>query len=61
MKNTNLRDMNTVLTVQEVAEYLRVSEDCVREMIKKGQLKATMIGNAYRILRKDVAAIFESK
>ena len=59
MKNTNLRDMNTVLTVQEVAEYLRVSEDCVRDMIKKGQLKATIIGNSYRILRKNVIAILE--
>ncbi len=57
----NLRNMNSVLTVPEAAEYFRVSEDCVREMIRKGQLKATMIGNAYRILKKDVAAVFNVK
>ena len=55
----NIREMNSVLTVQEVAEYLRVSEDCVREMIRKGQLKATMIGNSYRILKKNVLAVLE--
>ena len=57
MKNT--REMNSVLTVQEAAEYFRVSEDCVREMIRKRQLKATMIGNSYRILKKNVLAVLE--
>jgi putative molybdopterin biosynthesis protein len=42
--------MNTKFyTVEEVAEYLRVSEVTVRKLIEAGELKATRVGRQYRI------------
>lgn len=43
-----------VLTVIEVAEYLRTSIKTVRELIKAKKLKAVKVGKEYRILRSEV-------
>ncbi len=43
-----------LLTVKEVAQYLRVSIYTVRAMIKAGKLPGTKLGKAYRIKRADV-------
>lgn len=51
------------LNVAEVANLLGVSEDVVRERIRKKQLRAGKIGGQWRIRREDLAeymiAIFE--
>jgi excisionase family DNA binding protein len=41
------------LTLEEIAEELRVSVETVRRWIRKKQLKALSIGRGYRIKRKD--------
>lgn len=42
------------LTINEVAEVLRVSKLTIRRMITKGTLQAIKIGRSYRILREDL-------
>ena len=41
--------MEELLTVQEVAEYLRVSDLTVRRMLKDGRLQGVNIGRVWRI------------
>ncbi len=41
------------LTLDEIAEELRVSVETVRRWIRTKQLKALSIGRGYRIKRKD--------
>jgi excisionase family DNA binding protein len=43
----------TMLTVQEVAEYLRMSEAKVYRLVKEGRLPVIHIGRAWRF-RKDL-------
>ena len=46
-------DESTILTVHEVAEYLRVSDAKVYRLIKDGCLPVLRIGRAWRF-RKDL-------
>jgi excisionase family DNA binding protein len=50
-----------LLTVDEVAEYLRVKATTVRELIKRGELPAARIGKAYRIKRADVENLLDTE
>lgn len=43
-----------LLTVKEVAELLRVSDESVYRLCRRGQLKATRIGSLWRIPRESV-------
>ena len=45
--------MNKLLTIKEVAKYLRVSERSVNRYIEAGRLKASKIGQ-WRISQKDL-------
>ncbi len=45
---------NAVLTVPEVAEYLRVTTKTVYKLIGKGELTSFRIGRAVRCRRQDV-------
>lgn len=44
-----------LLTVQEVADAMRVSNMTVYRLIKAGDLVATRVGRSYRIFERDVA------
>ena len=44
------------LTVNEVAELLRLSDMTVYRLIKKGELPAVRIGRSYRLREDDVDA-----
>lgn len=49
-----------VLTVREVAEKLRLSEQTIRAMVERGEIKATKFGgkrNMMRILQSEVERI----
>lgn len=48
-----------LLTVADVAKYLKVSQRTVREMIQRGDLRAAKIGKAYRIRKEDVLSLLE--
>jgi len=45
--------MDKLLTIKEVAQYLRVSERSIDRYIKSGRLKASKIGQ-WRISEKDL-------
>ena len=47
-------------TVEEVADYLRVSEKTVRNYLRSGKLKAYRIGNRYNITSESVKSFVES-
>ena len=47
------KDYLTILTVREVAEYLRMSEAKVYRLVKERRLPAVRIGKAWRF-RKDL-------
>jgi len=52
---------HNLLTVAEVADYLRVAERTVREMIDRGDIPAMKIGKAYRIERADLEYFLASR
>jgi len=52
---------NDLWTVEEVAQYLRVSIYTVREMIKAGKLYGVKIGKAYRVRRSDVETLISAQ
>ena len=51
--------MTDLLTVKEVAAYLRVSRTQVRRLIRSGQLQAMVIGREYRISLASLAEFTE--
>ncbi len=50
-----------LLTVAEVANYLRLAERTIRDMIDRGDLAAIKIGKAYRIKRTDLEKFIADK
>ena len=50
---------NEVLTIKEVASYLRVSSVTVWRWCQKGVIPATRVGRNWRIRREDVLQLFE--
>jgi excisionase family DNA binding protein len=44
------------LTVQEVADQLRVSTMTVYRLIKSGELRAMRVGKSYRLREEDIDA-----
>ena len=47
------------LTLKEVAALLRVHPDTVRRLVRKGDIRAGLVGSTYRILRRDLRAYCE--
>jgi excisionase family DNA binding protein len=50
-----------LLTVDEVAEYLRIKATTVRAMIKRGEMPAAAVGRVYRIKRADVEKLLSTE
>ena len=50
---------NEVLTIKEVATYLRVSSVTVWRWCQKGVIPASRVGRNWRIRRDDVLQLFE--
>lgn len=46
--------METLLTVQEAAEKLKVNEFALRKWIREGKIKAAKIGRFWRIKEDDL-------
>jgi excisionase family DNA binding protein len=51
---------NEVLTIKEVATYLRVSSVTVWRWCQKGVIPASRVGRNWRIRREDVLRLFEA-
>jgi excisionase family DNA binding protein len=49
------------LTVQEVAELMRVSSMTIYRLIKSGELPAVRVGRSFRVRDVDVDAYLESR
>ena len=49
-----------ILNLDETAEYLRVSNQTVYNMIRDGRIKAYKIGREWRFLHSDIMAYLES-
>lgn len=47
---------DVLLTIREVAEYLRISKNTVYEMIKRRELYASKVGKSYRLRQSEVTA-----
>lgn len=49
-----------ILNLDETADYLRVSNQTVYNMIKSGRIKAYKVGREWKFLRSDIMAYLES-
>ena len=58
--NENFRDMR-ILTIQEVAELLRVHRTTVSRYARSGELKSYVLGNRRLFKESDVHAFFENQ
>ena len=50
-----------VYTVNDLVEILKFSRPAIIRYIKKGEIKASLIGNQYRIKKEHLDAFLESK
>lgn len=46
--------MDSLMTIDEVASYLRLSKDTVYRMVQKGRIPASKVGMQWRFRRSDV-------
>lgn len=62
MENNNLEDCPAVLTVRELARWLRVGRNTAYRYIRLGKIRSVRVGRQIRIPRSDlVAFLSESK
>jgi PTS system nitrogen regulatory IIA component len=47
-------EMNDIMTIEEVAEYLRVSERTVYDWVQKGEIPGGKIGTSWRFKRSEI-------
>lgn len=52
--------MDKLMTLQEVADYLRLSNDTVYRMANTGTISASKVGNQWRFRREDIDAWLEA-
>jgi excisionase family DNA binding protein len=50
----------TLLTLADAAQLLRLSPRTVREYVKRGEIRGKLIGKRWRFRRADLDAFFES-
>ena len=51
--------MDQILTVQEIADYLKVSRSTVWRWCNQGKLRAFKIGHGWRVHRSEVEKIMQ--
>src|SRR5437870_111312 len=54
-------EQDQVMTLEEIASFLRVSDEAVEREINNGKLPALRIGSELRILRKDFEQYLRSQ
>lgn len=55
-----LENYSDVLTLSEVAEFLRISKDSAKVLVKMGLLKCLRIGRLYRFRKVDMLEFLET-
>lgn len=56
-----MEDRQIVYTVNDLVEILKFNRTAIIRYIKKGELKASYIGNQYRIKKESLDAFLEAK
>lgn len=46
--------MDAWMTLEEVAQYLKVSKDSIYRLAQKGEIPASKIGNLWRFRREEI-------
>jgi len=46
--------MDTWMTLEEVAQYLKVSKDSIYRLAQKGEMPASKIGNLWRFKKEEI-------
>jgi len=54
-----MEPMDALMTIEEVASYLRLSKDTVYRMAQAGKIPASKVGQQWRFRREDVDAWLE--
>jgi excisionase family DNA binding protein len=52
-----IKDASDIMTVQEVAEFLKLSKITVYKLVKKGAIPGFRVGNSWRFRREDIVEI----
>ncbi len=55
------KPLDEVMTIQEVADYLKVTRQTVYKLLNNGDLKAFKIGRSTRILRSELKRFIQQK
>ena len=51
------KDSSQIMTVEEVAEFLKLSKITVYKLVKKGQVPGFRVGNSWRFRKEDIVDI----
>jgi len=51
------KDSSQIMTVEEVAEFLKLSKITVYKLVKKGQVPGFRVGNSWRFRKEDIVEI----
>jgi PTS system nitrogen regulatory IIA component len=51
--------VQTLLTIEEVADFLRLSKDTVYRMVQSGKIPASKVGTQWRFRRDEVESWLE--
>ena len=57
--NSGIGD-NTLMTVDEVAEFLRLKPETIRSMARRGDLPGIKLGRVWRFRRTSISQILEA-
>lgn len=56
----NLDDLAVALTIEEVADILKVGKTSVYRLVNEGGLRSIRVGKQIRVSRKDLKAFIEA-
>ncbi len=56
-----MKEQDEVMTIQEVADYLKVTRQTVYKLIKQGQIKSFKFGKNRRILKTEVNSFIQER
>ena len=54
---TTTKEPSQIMTVEEVADFLKLSKITVYKLVKKGDLPGFRVGNSWRFRRETIADI----
>jgi len=54
---TTSKEPSQIMTVEEVADFLKLSKITVYKLVKKGDLPGFRVGNSWRFRRETIAGI----